>query len=269
MRLLSFKDGQLDLTKDHYRDIPSYAILSHTWGDDEDELSFKDVTDGTGKNKVGFRKIQFCGRQAARDGLKHFWVDTCCIDKANSTEFAEAINSMYRWYQRADRCYVYLSDVSTKGQPPSGWEQDFQESRWFKRGWTLQELIAPPSVEFFSSDGQRLGDKKSLEQQLHEVTGIPIQLFRGAALSEFSVDERTLWAKYRQTKREEDQAYCLLGIFNVHMLPIYGEGRENAFRRLQKEIHNISYNDDGMLLSFGSLLPGSRNDRNPEMSIAN
>ena len=138
------------------------------------------MMDGTGKDKAGYDKIQFCGGQAARDGLQHFWVDTCCINKSSDSKLSEAINSMFRWYRKAAKCYVYLTDVSTNDhidlslQP---WEEAFENSRWFTRGWTLQELIAPPSVEFFCFNGNRLGDKKSLEGQLHKITGIPVSAF--------------------------------------------------------------------------------------------
>ena len=120
------------------------------------------------------------------------------------------------------------------------WESAFRKSRWFTRGWTLQELIAPPSVEFFSSEGKRLGDKKSLERQIHEITGMAVQALQGRALSEFSVDERLSWAEKRETKREEDKAYSLLGIFDIYMPLIYGEGMDNAFRRLREEIDKCS-----------------------------
>ncbi|RYO82221.1 hypothetical protein DL766_006354 [Monosporascus sp. MC13-8B] len=247
MRLLMHRsNGDLSLTKDLIKDIPPYGILSHTWGDDDQEVTFKDVEDGTGKDKAGYRKIQFCGEQAASDGLQYFWVDTCCIDKANNTELSEAINSMFKWYQNAARCYAYLSDVS-KGHCAhdgdllrSAWMLDFRKSRWFIRGWTLQELIAPSSVEFFSAEGQRLGDKNSLEQLLHEITRIAISALRGRALSEFTVDERMSWSQGRETKREEDRAYSLLGMFNVHLPPIYGEGVDNAFTRLREEISKRS-----------------------------
>ena len=247
MRLLTFQDdGEFSLTKDLVDNLPPYAILSHTWGDDDDEVSFKDLLEGSGKSKAGYRKIQFCAKQAARDGLQHFWVDTCCIDKSNNTELSEAINSMFRWYQKAIKCYVYLPDVSANGyddpeqSSQNAWELAFRKSRWFTRGWTLQELIAPASVEFFSSDGKQFGCKKTLERQVHEITRIPVEAFQGDSLSDFSVDERMSWTKNRVTKREEDSIYCLLGIFNVYMPLIYGEGKENAFTRLQDEINKRS-----------------------------
>jgi hypothetical protein len=242
MRLLQVdENGEFSLTDDLIDNIPPYAILSHTWGDHHEEVNFKNLTIRPRKTKAGYRKLRFCAQQAARDGLQHFWVDTCCIDKANNTELSEAINSMFRWYSKAAKCYVYLSDVLTDDHDQSNpslqsWQPTFRNSRWFTRGWTLQELLAPSSVEFFCSKGNRLGDKRSLEQQIHEITGIAIQALQGTHLSEFSVDERMSWAKSRLTKREEDRAYSLLGIFDVHIPLIYGEGTASAFKRLQEEI---------------------------------
>jgi hypothetical protein len=245
MRLLKQNDsGEFSLTNDLINNIPPYAILSHTWGADTEEVTFRDLTDGTGMSKAGYRKLQFCGEQAKRDKLEYFWVDTCCIDKSSSSELTEAINSMFRWYRNADRCYVQLTDVSKgdcvePGRPRSTWKSDFRKSRWFTRGWTLQELIAPASVEFFSSEGVRLGDKKSMEQQVHEITGISIQALRGDSLSTFSFNERMSWAKQRNTTRKEDKVYSLLGIFDVHMPLLYSEGEEKAFNRLKEEINKV------------------------------
>ena len=242
MRLLYYNnDGEFSLTQffDH---IPRYAILSHTWG--PEEVTFKDIMEGNRASKIGFEKIRFCGEQARRDHLQYFWVDTCCIDKSSSAELTEAINSMFHWYQNAVKCYVYLSDVLTKTQKASDsfteytWEPAFRSSKWFTRGWTLQELLAPSpsSVEFFSQERNRLGDKRSLEQQIHEITGIPLSALQGTPLSRFTIEDRLLWAKTRQTTRKEDRAYSLLGICNVYMPLIYGEGEKNAFRRLRKEL---------------------------------
>jgi hypothetical protein len=236
MRLLELKNhGEFSLTKYFIDDIPPYAILSHTWGGDDEEVTFQDLAQGVGKSKAGYRKIRFCGEQAARDDLQYVWIDTCCIDKSNSTELSEAINSMFRWYREAAKCYVYLSDVSTHN-PCFTWESAFRKSRWFTRGWTLQELLAPGSVEFFSGEDERLGDKDSLERQVHEITGIPITALQGNPLSDFSVPTRISWAKKRETKREEDKAYSLMGIFGIHMSPIYGEGEKEAFARLCSKI---------------------------------
>jgi hypothetical protein len=242
MRLLERKDNdEFSLTKDLAGNVPAYAILSHTWGDDDQEVTLKDLAEGSGKSKTGYQKIRFCGEQAARDGFRYIWVDTCCIDKSNNAELSEALNSMYRWYQNAAKCYVYLADVSMNDQNPTKWssqsgDETFQRSRWFTRGWTLQELVAPRSVEFFSIEGELLGDKMSLERQIHSITGIPVSALQGTPPSEFSVTERFSWAAKRETKKEEDKAYSLLGIFGVFLPLIYGEGRENAFRRLREEV---------------------------------
>ena len=247
MRLLELKDNDdFSLTEFIGDNIPRYAILSHTWGADSEEVTCKDLAEGTGKNKAGYNKIRFCGERAACDSLQYFWVDTCCIDKTNNTELSEAINSMFRWYRDAAKCYVYLSDVSTRGYNMNDqislfmWESAFRKSRWFTRGWTLQELIAPVSVEFFSINRERLGDKKSLERQVHEITGIAIEALQGRPLFYFGVGERMSWAAKRETKREEDKAYSLLGIFDIHMPLIYGEGRENALIRLREELDKRS-----------------------------
>jgi hypothetical protein len=264
MRLLQLKtNGEFSLTKDLINNVPPYAILSHTWGDDDQEATLRDLAEGSGNTKAGYRKIQFCAEQAARDGLQHFWVDTCCIDKSNNTELSEAINSMFRWYRNAAKCYVYLSDVSTNDHDQNNlsfqsWETAFRKSRWFTRGWTLQELIAPPSVEFFSLEGKRLGDKESLERQVHEVTGLAVRALQGSALFEFSVAERMSWAEKRETKREEDKAYSLLGIFDIYMPLIYGEGMENAFRRLREEIDKCSSIDRSRLLPSEISAQGSK-----------
>ncbi|KAA8629413.1 hypothetical protein SMACR_08962 [Sordaria macrospora] len=238
MRLLERDDtGGIRLTEDLPNDkIPRYAILSHTWG--PEEVLFRDMTDGTGKNKAGYAKIRFCGDQACRDGLKFFWVDTCCIDKSDSAELQHALNSMFYWYRSAVKCYVDLADVSTHqhGDGP-GWQLAFRKSRWFSRGWTLQELIAPTIVEFFSKEGERLGDKKSLEQEIHSITGIPRKAFQGVPLPDFSVAERMRWIEKRDTTRKEDKVYSLFGIFDVHMPLIYGEGRQKALKRLQDKVH--------------------------------
>ena len=241
MRLLRIDErGELTFTQDLHDNIPPYAILSHTWGDDEDEVHFDDLKQASYKKKSGYTKIRFCAEQAEKDQLKYFWVDTCCIHKANLTELTEAINSMFQWYQNAIKCYVFLSDVpgpdGEEDKKQQKWKSAFRESRWFKRGWTLQELLAPASVEFFSREGTCLGCKSTLEDLIHETTGIQTAALRSAPLSGFSVDERMLWAQRRDTKKKEDKAYCLFGIFDVLIPLLYGEGEEKAFSRLRKEI---------------------------------
>ncbi|KAH8202104.1 hypothetical protein TruAng_003682 [Truncatella angustata] len=241
MRLLQLRaDGELTVTKDLLRDIPPYAILSHTWGADDDEVTFQEVREKKGKKKAGYTKIKLCGQQAKLDGLEYFWVDTCCIDKTNAVELTEAINSMFRWYQKADKCYVYLADVSRDSSTPAEqaqptWESEFRKSSWHTRGWTLQELVAPVVVEFYTTEWQYIGDKQSLEETLHEVTRVPIRALRGDSLSDFNFDTRISWSLKRVTSKAEDRAYSLLGLLGLSMSLIYGEGEESAFRRLRKE----------------------------------
>ncbi len=248
MRLLEYQsDGSLRLTdRFHNDDPPSYAILSHTWGEESEEVSFEDMVTRSGQDKAGYQKLRFCREQAVKDGLRYFWVDSCCIKKSSDSELSESINSMFRWYQRAAKCYVYMWEISTKERRKGDekawdtWEQAFRESKWFTRGWTLQELLAPASVEFFSEDGNRLGDKQSLEQLIHQITGIPILALRGSVLSQFSAEQKLDWAKNRQTTREEDWAYSLVGILEISIPVIYGEGKKNAVRRLRREIDDAS-----------------------------
>jgi hypothetical protein len=240
MRLLYRNDdGGYSLAEFLY-DFPPYAILSHTWSQNSEEVTLDDIVKGTDVRKAGYQKIQFCGEQAVKDDLRYFWVDTCCIDKSSSAELNEAINSMFRWYQNAARCYVYLEDVSADTPHIN---IDFQHSRWFTRSWTLQELIAPTSVEFLSREGVSVGTKLSKMTEIHETTGIPIEALSGAPMSEFSVEERMSWTKGRKSRREEDESYALFGIFDVYMSIIYGEGKENAQRRLWRKIQKLNNAD--------------------------
>lgn len=248
MRLLQIKGpGQFSLVQVASHTDLSYAILSHTWINGQ-ELTYQDLISGARNGKSGYDKIKFCGEQAAKDGLQYFWVDTCCIDKSDIDELTTAINSMFRWYRDAKKCYVYLADVSAPShdrdiQPSqSTWEAAFRDSRWFTRGWTLQELIAPAKVQFFSKEGKRLGDKQSLEKLIEEITGIPIQALRGNPFSDFNITERIRWGTRRQTTKEEDTVYCLLGLCEVSMPPLYGEGKEVAMKRLRFTIRGFSSN---------------------------
>jgi hypothetical protein len=242
MRLLSYTPSDIfELTNFNDDSLPPYAILSHTWSDGE-EVTYNELVAGTGKEKAGYAKLHFCRERAAEDNLEYFWVDTCCINKSTSDELSTAINSMFRWYRSAAKCYVYLADVQVPDKIPDIesfqmiWAEAFQKSRWFTRGWTLQELIAPAIVEFFSKDGIRLGSKKSLEKEIHAITRIPIGAIRGYPLSDYSMEDRVAWVKKRRTTVKEDKAYCLLGIFGIFMPLIYGEGESHAFQRLQESI---------------------------------
>ncbi|KAF2866591.1 NACHT domain-containing protein [Massariosphaeria phaeospora] len=237
MRLLKYEENG-DITVISFNDnaIPPYAILSHTWGADKEEVTFADLKKGDGKNKLGYRKICFCGRQAQQDSMQYFWVDTCCIDKSDKAELSLAIQSMFSWYQNATKCYAYLPDVSVREGTSSStlseytWEAAFKSSRWFKRGWTLQELIAPRIVEFFSKEWEKLGDKVSLKSLIRETTGIPHKALDRAPLSQFSVAEKLRWKGDRETKREEDAWCSMSGIFDIEI------GAASAFGRLMDEI---------------------------------
>ncbi|KUJ12551.1 HET-domain-containing protein [Mollisia scopiformis] len=210
--------------------IPPYAILSHTW--EGREVSFKDTSDPSCKHQKAYHKIEKTCQLAAQRDIKYAWVDTCCIDKSSSAELTEAINSMYRWYQRSNVCFVYLSDLCATAVLKTA----LRDCRWFTRGWTLQELIAPSNVYFFDQDWNERGSKQELVGELSNITGIKIDILRLALpLSSIAIAQRMSWAANRTTTRMQDMAYCLLGIFDVNMPLLYGE-EEKAFRRLQEEI---------------------------------
>lgn len=262
MRLLRSKPGgDFELSTFNADDVPPYATLSHTWAEGE-EVTYDELVAGKGKNKAGYAKLRFCGERATKDGVRYFWADTCCIDKRDNNELNTALNSMFRWYQRATKCYVYLSDVHVPDEVIDAqafritWEDAFRRSRWFTRGWTLQELLAPAGVEFFSANGKKLGSKVTLEQEIHEITQISIRALRKYDLREFSVDERMSWVVGRRTTVKEDKAYCLLGIFDVFLPLIYGEGEEHAFRRLRKEIEGQAESLDSLTAAKAQKVSG-------------
>jgi hypothetical protein len=234
MRLIHARTFELKEFFDE--DIPEYAILSHTWG--EEEISFAEFKISFAKQKKGYSKITFICNQALTDSLQYAWVDSCCIDKSSSAELSEAINSMYKWYKMSIHCYAYLSDVAV-----SDFEKQLPKSRWFRRGWTLQELIAPKSVKFFDQDWQLFGTKAELTEKISQITGIDESLLGNPnSIGLFSVAQRMSWASNRETTRVEDAAYALMGIFGVNMPLLYGEGK-SAFIRLQEEIIRISSDD--------------------------
>jgi Heterokaryon incompatibility protein (HET) len=231
-------------------DIPEYAILSHTWV--AEEVTFKDMQQKPlpelVKCKAGFYKINQTCQQTRADGYDYAWVDTCCIDKSSSAELQESINSMFRWYHDSAVCYAYLSDVTKLS--------DFRSSRWFTRGWTLQELLAPLKVLFYSDKWSFLGSRFELSHWIEPVTRIgakylkPKNANKTQARQEIldaSVAERMSWMWNRKTSRKEDIAYCLLGLFNISMPLLYGEG-DYAFIRLQEQI--LSTYDDASLFAW-------------------
>lgn len=224
---------KLELIQAWGEKIPPYAILSHTWSSDpEDEVLFADVQNGTSSTKPAFTKLWRAIERAKLDGCGYLWIDTCCIDKTSSVELSEAINSMYRYYQNAQKCFAFMSDVGQEDVTP-----EFADSRWWRRGWTLQELLAPTIVEFFTSDWQALGTRLTLRTTISQITGIDLEYLTGdLPVQHASIAKRMSWAASRQTTRDEDIAYCLIGIFEVNMTMLYGEGGTRAFLRLQEEI---------------------------------
>jgi Heterokaryon incompatibility protein (HET) len=226
-------------------EIPDYAILSHRW--EEEEISLHDLENGRYLKMAGFAKLKGCCAQATLDNFRYVWIDTCCIDKTSSAELSEAINSMYQWYQNAAVCYAYLSDTVKDGIPNRylSPNKHFTESKWFTRGWTLQELLAPPFVVFYDHLWNEIGTKFSLEPGIACITGIKSLAHADRAC----IAEKMSWASRRETTRVEDMAYCLMGLFGVHMAPLYGEGH-NAFIRLQLEI--ISNSDDESIFAWTS-----------------
>ncbi|KAK6075487.1 het domain-containing protein [Seiridium cupressi] len=233
-------------------------------------------------NKAGYHKVMQACEQAKRDGIRWLWCDTMCINKESSAELSEAINSMFQWYSNATVCYSYLTDVVFHDQAsyldvfpsPSntqGWflhaihqKQDqivqevksrFMGSRWWTRGWTLQELLAPENVVFFSRDWRLLGRKADLASWITASTNIHREALEDkSSIRKFSIAQRMSWMANRQTTVIEDMAYCLLGIFNINMPMLYGQG-PNAFQKLQEEIINTS--DDQSILAWSPSTPYS------------
>ncbi|KAF4457380.1 putative beta transducin-like protein [Fusarium austroafricanum] len=289
MRLLNARSLRLENFTGAEIETPLYAILSHTWGNDE--ITFQDITQlplNDLRRRHSFSKILECCMQARRDGYDYVWIDTCCIDKSSSSELSEAINSMFKWYQQTALCYVYLHDFdSSISYNPVNTHQgkevrldatdiSFFASRWFTRGWTLQELIAPRNVDFFDRNWVRFGSRDiHLLDRICQRTGIWPQLFEEArcscprgypsppvrdgvctdcqrldtlpqTLDSFAVSIKMSWASSRITTRKEDAAYCLLGLFNLNLPMLYGEGHK-AFLRLQEAIVRQS-KDQSLLL---------------------
>ncbi|KAI8715138.1 HET domain-containing protein [Fusarium sp. LHS14.1] len=221
---------------------PPYAILSHRW--EEEEVTLRDLENGHCQQMKGYEKIQRSCALASSEGFEYIWIDTCCIDKSSSAELSEAINSMFKWYQDAEICYAFLSDVPRRKvsrsvhaiSPLSPAMRKITRSQWFTRGWTLQELIAPRAVHFYSQEWVYLGSRNEAAEIIQLATRISAGALLGEDLSGISIYQRMQWASNRTTTRPEDIAYCLLGIFDVNMPLLYGEGKKKAFQRLQEEI---------------------------------
>ncbi|KAK0710695.1 heterokaryon incompatibility protein-domain-containing protein, partial [Lasiosphaeris hirsuta] len=229
MRLIN--TATLEFTEFIGSQLPAYGILSHTW--EAGEATFEDAQAGLLRSGTsqGFHKVRKACELARDDGLDYCWADTCCIDKSSSSELTEAINSMFQWYASADVCFAFLSDLA-----PDDGIGALAGCRWFTRGWTLQELIAPRELRFYDRDWVLRGTKGDHAAIVSEITLVGESILLGhKALNSMPVGRRMSWAAGRQTTRPEDKAYCLLGIFDVNMPLIYGEG-QRAFTRLQDEI---------------------------------
>ena len=273
-------------------EIPPYAILSHRWG--PDEVSYQSLQSAIREMEAGgeptlpgkgFLKIQKCRQLAATGQYEWVWIDTCCINKESSAELSEAINSMYRWYFNARICYIYLADVQEISAPPlyKGEPQDeglmlkrareraledFKKSEWFSRGWTLQELLAPVSAVFYDTSWRLFNTRDNLAEVIHAITGIEPHLLRGtgrvARIASTSAARKMSWLGSRKTSRVEDMAYCMLGLFNVNMPLLYGEGSK-AFVRLQLEIINKS--DDESIFAWGIGISSDDPYRQPRLGM--
>jgi hypothetical protein len=246
MRLLNTKTLKLETFVNHDQ-APPYAILSHTWGDEEvtlEDLSSKSLAY---KSKRGWRKVVESARHAAQNGWDYIWIDTCCINKSDITELSEAINSMFRCYESAQVCYAYLADVPPRHSSlKHPWAWSFRSSRWYTRGWTLQELLAPTFLEFLDSEWNVIGSRDEWAHEIELATGIEVKQL--ANFQDCSVATKLSWAANRETTRIEDRAYSLLGLLGVNMPLIYGEG-ERAFTRLQHEL--IRSSNDGSIFAWG------------------
>ncbi|KAI6030182.1 heterokaryon incompatibility protein-domain-containing protein [Pisolithus marmoratus] len=237
MRLINVHTHHLEMFNSS---PPEYAILSHRWR--EEEILFQDIEEGRDiVARRGYTKFHDSCRRASDDGFDYIWIDTCCIDKSSSAELSEAINSMYQWYKNSALCYAYLDDVDDPVVAHDrAWGSALVRSEWFTRGWTLQELIAPRHVQFYTQDWHLIGSKVTLAHALKIVTRIPIPvLCHGLSSSRLSTAQILSWAANRVTTRVEDQAYSLMGLFGVFMPVLYGEGN-HAFKRLQLEIMRTS-----------------------------
>ncbi|THU95450.1 hypothetical protein K435DRAFT_966419 [Dendrothele bispora CBS 962.96] len=248
MRLLNTKTFKVH---EFSSDIPRYAIISHTW--DAEELTFREIQNlKTAKLHAGWKKVEGACTRARRFRFDWIWMDTCCIDKGSSSELSEALNSMYIYYSDSDVCYAYLSDASSKEDPRDP-KSGFRKSRWFQRGWTLQELLAPSNVILVDKDWREIGTRYSLRDAISAITMIPVEVLKGRKIENFSIAQRMSWAAFRKTLKPEDQAYSLMGIFGVNMPPIYGEGGTKAFIRLQQEIIKVS--DDRSIFAWVARSP--------------
>jgi hypothetical protein len=216
MRLINAKS--LQLSEFFGDDIPPYAILSHRWGEGEVDFQMFSASLHNAAKLHGYNKIYHCAEQTSRDKLGWCWVDTCCIDKRSSSELSEAINSMHQWYKNAVYCYAYLEDVeyqypedADEDEHPAFTHKRILKSEWFSRGWTLQELIAPKDLLFYSREWTFMGSKHGGASVISRQCGIDERVLLGTMpVDSVAVAQRMRWASGRKTTRVEDMAYSLL-----------------------------------------------------------
>ena len=248
MRLINSKTLELRSFLPH--EIPDYVILSHRWGPEEvtyRNISQNPISDESSPARQlrGFSKVKGTCQLASDNGYSWVWIDSCCIDKESSADVDKAINSMWAYYAKSNICYVYMADIP---DAQAGWTISFQNSNWFTRGWTLQELIAPIYVEFYAADWSPIGTKLERYKEIAEITAVDMDvLSQSESIDGYTTAERLSWAAHRQVTQEEDEAYSLLGLFQIHMPMLYGEGRSRAFARLQEAIY-LSTCDDSIFL---------------------
>jgi hypothetical protein len=252
MRLLNIRTEPPTFKSPPLHKIPPYLILSHTWSsNNDDEVSFSDIKSGHLLKPAWHTKVRgFCSI-ARQKGYSYVWIDTCCIDPSSSAELSMSINSMYHWYQQADACFVYLSDV--KKSKHMDWFRNAQKGRakpkWFTKSWTLQELIAPRMLALFDKNWERLGGRAELSRAISAATGVPVAVLHGQDVREYSPDTIVSWSRWRQATREEDRAYSLVSLLGVYINERYGEGWKLAFTRLKFEIKNHKP-DDATVVKF-------------------
>ncbi|RDX44676.1 HET-domain-containing protein [Lentinus brumalis] len=215
MWLLHTSSGELRCFNSNER--VRYAILSHVWDNNEQTFQQVQALQHSGGLAQASDKIRNFCEFARKRGYEWVWVDTCCIDKMSSAELSEAINSMFQWYQSASECVAFLADVPETEDLASP-KSAFRRSRWFTRGWTLQELIAPREVLFVGEHWHILGSKHSMTSLVDSITAIGTDVLTHAAfVDEVSVAARMSWASKRHTTRVEDEAYSLMGLFGIYM----------------------------------------------------